>query len=118
MTYQKFLSVTAKVGSPDDSHPAPEKIPDGCKTSLLSSKYDVPELEDLGLDLKELGSNLFLGGETEALARLEIYMKKQVNILSVSSSENTYITLDFRIGFANLANLTQVQTAWNQVLLC
>lgn len=94
LTYQKFLSVTAKVGSPDDSHPAPEKIPDGCKTSLLSSKYDVPELEDLGLDLKELGSNLFLGGETEALARLEIYMKKQDWVCKFSKPDTSPNSLE------------------------
>ena len=78
MTYQKFLSVTTQLGSPESSLEAPKQIADGCKTLLLSSEYTIPTLEELGVDLKELGSNLYPGGESEALLRLEKYMKKQV----------------------------------------
>jgi len=51
----------------------------------------VPEIEDLGIDLKELGSNLYPGGESEALSRLELYMKKQVYIKFLKFGKGPYL---------------------------
>ncbi len=77
LTYQKFLSVLTKIGSPDAAISAPQTLPSQCKTSY-SKEYEVPSLEELGVDLTGLGENKYPGGETEALARLEIYMNRQV----------------------------------------
>lgn len=52
-----------------------------CKTKTEpdhDKKYGVPSLEDLGKSEKECGPLLFLGGETEALRRLESMMEKKV----------------------------------------
>jgi len=94
LTYQKFLSVTTQLGSPESSLEAPKQIADGCKTLLLSSEYTIPTLEELGVDLKELGSNLYPGGESEALLRLEKYMKKQDWICKFSKPDTSPNSLE------------------------
>ena len=44
-------------------------------------KHLVPSLEDLGKESKDCGPNLFPGGETEALDRMERMLKKTVRNL-------------------------------------
>ena len=65
---------------PEKALSAPGVLPKQCQTLLLSDKYNVPLLEDLQVDLTGIGKELYHGGETEALARLEKYMSQQVSI--------------------------------------
>lgn len=81
MTYQKFLSVASslKPGLPVAN---PLKVPGHCtpekdKNEIKNpSCYDAPSLNDLGVDKKSLGTYKFPGGETEALSRMEMNLKK------------------------------------------
>ncbi|EFX85418.1 DNA photolyase 1 [Daphnia pulex] len=77
LTYVKFQSVVAKFGTPEKALNAPGKLPKQCQTLLLSDKYNVPLLEEMQVDLTGLGKELYRGGETEALARMEKYMSQQ-----------------------------------------
>ena len=67
-----------KIGSPENPLEAPEKIPPQCQITLSDTSYKVPTLEELGVDLTGLGVELYPGGETEALIRLDKYMSKTV----------------------------------------
>lgn len=77
LTYVKFQSVVNKLGAPEAPLDAPGTIPKPCQTSMLTD-YSVPTLQELQVDLSGLGVELYHGGETEALARLDKYMCKQV----------------------------------------
>lgn len=72
----------AKFGTPEKALNAPGKLPKQCQTLLLSDKYNVPLLEEMQEDLTGLGKELYRGGETEALARMEKYMSQQVYLIS------------------------------------
>ena len=52
----------------------------GCSSSDTSEKYAVPSLKDLDKDSHDCGPNLFPGGETEALDRMDRMLKKTVRI--------------------------------------
>ena len=52
----------------------------GCSSSDTSEKYSVPSLKDLDKDSHDCGPNLFPGGETEALDRMDRMLKKTVRI--------------------------------------
>lgn len=41
-------------------------------------EFGIPSLEDLGLDTSSLGPDVFPGGETEALRRLDEHMQRTV----------------------------------------
>lgn len=83
LTYQKFLAIADNMGHIKQALPIPEKVPDFCKPpfdSVEKSKaacYDPPTLKELGVDENELGENLYPGGETEALNRLEQVLKNK-----------------------------------------
>lgn len=78
LTYVKFQSVVAKFGTPAKALDAPGNLPKQCQTLLLSEDYNVPLLEEMRVDLTGLGKELFPGGESEALIRLNKYMNQQV----------------------------------------
>ena len=79
MTYQKFQSVLEKIGTPEKPLEAPGKIPVQCKSTLSKTDdFKIPKLEELGVDLTGLGTELYPGGESEALQRLDRYMDKTV----------------------------------------
>lgn len=80
LTYVKFQSVVDKLGIPEAALDAPDQLPDQCKTQHLND-YRVPSLEELKINLDGLGKELFPGGETEALARFEKHMKRQVSLI-------------------------------------
>ena len=44
----------------------------------MDKNYGIPSLEELGKSSKDCGPNLFPGGETEALERMERMLKKTV----------------------------------------
>lgn len=78
MTYQKFQSVASQLPFPSLAA-NPQKLPDACHPELdkkeLTDKdcYDVPSLEELGV---EEAYSKFPGGETEALRRMEMNLKR------------------------------------------
>ncbi|KAG8434639.1 hypothetical protein GDO86_012849 [Hymenochirus boettgeri] len=80
LTYVRLQTVLAPLGSPKRPAQAPTKNDmKECSTPWKSSydgKYSIPTLEELGQDPEKLGPHLYPGGETEALSRLEIYMKR------------------------------------------
>lgn len=71
------MSVTESLGPPDTPLDAPTVLNKLSQTTLTVG-YEVPKLEDLKVDLEGLGKELFPGGETEALIRLNKYMSKRV----------------------------------------
>lgn len=77
LTYQKFLSLVQDV-QVKECIEIIKKISDHCKPPDESSKeYDVPSLEELHLNEATLQPVKYLGGETEAIKRLNLYMSKK-----------------------------------------
>ncbi|XP_026293221.2 cryptochrome-2 [Frankliniella occidentalis] len=73
LTYQKLVSLLQSLGEPPEAVAAPKELLSEQRVSsklLDSHDYDIPTLEDLGVDQSQLGPCLFPGGETEGLARL------------------------------------------------
>lgn len=109
LTYVKFQSVVNKLGAPEAPLDAPDTIPKPCQTSILTD-FCVPALEELQVDLTGLGNELYRGGETEALARLEKYMCKQVFNISTVIRFLTKSVILIRSGYANSVNRTRPLT--------
>ncbi|XP_028162379.1 cryptochrome-1 [Ostrinia furnacalis] len=77
LTYQKFMSLVNDI-QVKESIEITKSISDECKPrDSDSDEYDVPSLEELGLDESSLNPCKYPGGETEALKRLDIYMAKK-----------------------------------------
>ncbi|XP_045488392.1 cryptochrome-1 [Pieris rapae] len=77
LTYQKFLSLV-KDQQVRDCIELNKKLSDCCKPEDIESKdYDIPPLEELGIDESCLIECKYQGGETEALNRLNMYMAKK-----------------------------------------
>ena len=68
LTYQKMVSLAAKLGPPPAAEPAPQSLPEPGRPD---GEFSVPTLPELGLDPATLEPELYPGGETEGLARLE-----------------------------------------------
>uniref|UniRef100_A0A6J0V250 Cryptochrome-1-like n=1 Tax=Pogona vitticeps TaxID=103695 RepID=A0A6J0V250_9SAUR len=80
LTYTRLQAVVASLGPPKRPVPAPtlETFKD-CSTPVTEDhekNYGIPSLEELGQDPKEAGPHLYPGGESEALSRLDLYMKR------------------------------------------
>jgi cryptochrome len=81
MTYQKFISVSSSLSVPAPA-PDPPKVPPSCNPETDKNEvkdkscYDVPLLEELGVEEKSLEAVKFSGGETEALRRMEMNLKR------------------------------------------
>lgn len=81
MTYQKFLSVSSSLPVPSPVE-IPKKVSDHCHPEQDKREvkdpncYSVPSLEELGVDSKTLNDVKFPGGESEALRRMEMNLKK------------------------------------------
>lgn len=82
LTYQKFLSVVSSLPIPSPVE-TPPKVPPSCtpeekdKNEIKAENcYDVPSIDELGIEKKNLGPCKFPGGETEALRRMEMNLKK------------------------------------------
>ncbi|KAL4710562.1 hypothetical protein ACJJTC_008964 [Scirpophaga incertulas] len=77
LTYQKFLSLVSNIQI-KDSIEITKKVPDQCNpVDIASNEYNVPTLNELGIEENSLGVCKYPGGETEALKRLNIYMAKK-----------------------------------------
>ena len=86
LIYKKLCSIVSSMGTPSKPIPTIDKKTfDGCTTPLgddEDGKYQVPTLEELGIEMPEESSSvLFPGGETEALRRLDEHMEKEVYVL-------------------------------------
>ncbi|XP_027871895.1 cryptochrome circadian regulator 5 [Xiphophorus couchianus] len=80
LTYKRLQAIVQNLGPPKKPIPAPtlENMRD-VKTphsEKYEDKYRIPTLEELQLDSKFLGEELFPGGEQEALRRLDEHMKR------------------------------------------
>ncbi|CAH2320415.1 6-4 photolyase [Pelobates cultripes] len=80
LTYVRMQTVLASLGPPKHPVQAPtlENMRD-CQTPwkpTYEERYGVPTLEELGQDPEKLGPHLYPGGESEALRRLDIHMKR------------------------------------------
>ncbi|XP_047986229.1 cryptochrome-1 [Leguminivora glycinivorella] len=77
MTYQKFLSLASEqpVKACIEIN---KQISDSCRPlDHDSQEYDVPNLSDLGIDESSLCPCKYVGGETEGLKRLDMYMARK-----------------------------------------
>ncbi|KAM4743813.1 cryptochrome circadian regulator 5 isoform 2-T3 [Anableps anableps] len=80
LTYKRLQAIVQNLGPPKKPIPAPtlENMKD-VKTPCsekYEKKYSIPTPEELNLDSRFLGEELFPGGEQEALRRLDEHMKR------------------------------------------
>uniref|UniRef100_A0A8D0G0U5 Photolyase/cryptochrome alpha/beta domain-containing protein n=1 Tax=Sphenodon punctatus TaxID=8508 RepID=A0A8D0G0U5_SPHPU len=80
LTYARLQTVLASLGPPKQPVPVPtlENLKD-CGTPCKDNhdaKYGIPTLEELGQDPEKAGPPLYPGGESEALVRLDLHMKR------------------------------------------
>ncbi|KAM8927315.1 cryptochrome-1-like [Pelodytes ibericus] len=80
LTYVRMQTVLASLGPPKRPVPPPtlENMKDCCTPWKPSydEHYGIPTLEELGQDPQTLGPHLYPGGESEALQRLDLHMKR------------------------------------------
>ncbi|XP_043227438.1 cryptochrome-2-like isoform X1 [Amphibalanus amphitrite] len=68
LTYQRMVTLVEQLGAPVAAEPAPRSLP---PPGQPAGHFSVPSLAELGVDAEQLGEELYPGGETEGLARLE-----------------------------------------------
>ena len=81
-TFKEFSSLFPKLG-----HPLPPLPPLNLKYGYFEDdtphsvllNYQIPTLSELGFNHEQLGTNPWIGGETEALKRLEVYCSTRKN---------------------------------------
>lgn len=76
LTYQKFLSLVNDI-QVKETIEIINPISDECKPLDESQDYDVPTLNDMGLDESSMKPSKYPGGETEGIKRLNLYMSKK-----------------------------------------
>ncbi|CAH0407907.1 unnamed protein product [Chilo suppressalis] len=77
LTYQKFLSLVKDI-KVKETIEITKTLSDYCKPpDSTCEEYNVPSLNDLGIDESSLKSCKYHGGETEGLKRLNLYMEKK-----------------------------------------
>ena len=85
LTYKKFLAIVRSLGNPE--HPCTTldvHLLAGCSTPVSEDheeKFGVPSLNELGLDVSKLSTEIWHGGETEALKRLDRHLERKVKLL-------------------------------------
>eukprot|EP00948_MAST-09A_sp_MAST-9A-sp1_P004178 g4178.t1 len=81
-TYGSFCKLMAKAEAVEAPLNRPSSIPAKGIIGVKETRYDVPELEDLGYEplQRSLGEGKFIGGETVGLKRLRKYMGKTTYI--------------------------------------
>ncbi|RUS76899.1 hypothetical protein EGW08_015338 [Elysia chlorotica] len=80
LTYQSFQTAASRLGPPPQALPAPtlQDLP-GCRnlaSDAHGKEFEIPSLTELRVCESDLGPNLYPGGETEALDRMERHLKK------------------------------------------
>ncbi|KAG8568164.1 hypothetical protein GDO81_013907 [Engystomops pustulosus] len=91
LTYVRLQTVLASIGPPKRpcSAPTKENMKD-CRTPWKGSYeeiYGIPTLEELGQDPTKLGPHLYPGGESEALRRLDLNMKRTAWVCNFKKPE-------------------------------
>ncbi|CAH1786882.1 unnamed protein product [Owenia fusiformis] len=79
-TYQRCLTVMSQLGAPPQPEPTLSKDDiKGCKLCMDACGFtaDIPTLEELNVKENDLETCLYVGGESEALKRLDKYMTRQ-----------------------------------------
>ncbi|XP_051494585.1 cryptochrome-2-like isoform X3 [Apus apus] len=91
LTYKHLQSLLASLGPPEKPAPAlTQEHLQGCFTPCQAShdiNYGIPTLEELGHDPTEVGPQLYPGGETAALARLDMFMERTAWVCSFRKPE-------------------------------
>ncbi|KAJ3206927.1 hypothetical protein HK099_000395 [Clydaea vesicula] len=102
-TYNAFLKVIGKLPKPSASLQRPKHVPKlGVYNSLEihnsikgpNLKFDIPSMKEMGFD-DFISSNLHIGGETEALKRLEKFFQEESKVLQFEkpkTSPTTYFS--------------------------
>ncbi|XP_055377528.1 cryptochrome-1-like isoform X2 [Condylostylus longicornis] len=93
LTYYQFQSIIASMDPPAQSEQAitPECL-GTTYTPIMDDhddKYNVPTLEELGFDTEGLKAPVWVGGETEALARLERHLERKAWVASFGRPKMT-----------------------------
>ena len=102
MNLKDFRALISKVQSPDLPIPAPslnkDRIEEDDTPAIVLSRYQIPKMESFGYENEELRTNSWIGGEREALERLENYCivrskpyEKPTDYLFDKSSLSPYI---------------------------
>lgn len=82
ITYQKFISISSGIAVPK-AIPVPSPLNSITQPPLDKHEkknpdcYDPPSLDELSVDINQLGPNLYPGGESEALRRMEESFKDE-----------------------------------------
>ncbi|XP_068630504.1 cryptochrome-1 [Battus philenor] len=77
LTYQKFLSLVQDVQVKEIIE-IKKEISECCKASDFNSdEFNVPSLEEIGIDITNLSECKYPGGETEGILRLNMYMSRK-----------------------------------------
>lgn len=80
LTYQSMQALVSKLGHPPKPVDTLVSLPRGCRLQgeiATDSKFDPPTLAELGVDEGSIEPCLYVGGETEALKRLDKYMERK-----------------------------------------
>ncbi|XP_059621504.1 cryptochrome-1-like isoform X2 [Phlebotomus argentipes] len=93
LTYHQFQAIIATVDPPAPAEPSVTQDTIGKAYTPVSEdhddKYGVPTLEELGFDVDILKPPVWVGGETEALARLERHLERKAWVASFGRPKMT-----------------------------
>ncbi|XP_055693003.1 cryptochrome-1-like isoform X2 [Lutzomyia longipalpis] len=93
LTYHQFQAIIATIDPPAPAEPAVTQETIGKAYTPINEdhddKYGVPTLEELGFDIDILKPPVWVGGETEALARLERHLERKAWVASFGRPKMT-----------------------------
>eukprot|EP00088_Acartia_fossae_P027445 TRINITY_DN2820_c0_g1_i12.p1 TRINITY_DN2820_c0_g1~~TRINITY_DN2820_c0_g1_i12.p1 ORF type:complete len:1093 (-),score=297.82 TRINITY_DN2820_c0_g1_i12:127-3405(-) len=93
LTYKRFQTIVQSMDPPPKPVPTLTLQALGNATSPVAAdhdeKYGVPSLEELGFDCDNLKPTVWVGGETEALARLERHLERKAWVASFGRPKMT-----------------------------
>ncbi len=89
MTYRQFQNIVATLDKPLEPFHRPHTLPHTPIDSVHDERYGVPTLEELGFDTDKLTCSLWVGGETEALSRLERHLERKAWVASFGRPKMT-----------------------------
>ncbi|XP_039447538.1 cryptochrome-1-like [Culex pipiens pallens] len=93
LTYNQFQAIIASMDAPPQPEPAITLAAIGRAVTPQcddhDDKYGVPTLEELGFETEGLKPPIWVGGETEALARLERHLERKAWVASFGRPKMT-----------------------------